>query len=88
MRVVLSGNLRRYTEFESDLEFTVHSVSDALSALVERFPGLDPVVYDGDRKLRSVLRLYVNGDLLANGDTDHALEPNDELGILTAIAGG
>ena len=30
----------------------------------------------------------VNGDLLDVGDTDHNLESADELGIITAIAGG
>ena len=88
MNIVLSGNLRRYTAFEGEVELDVASVSKALDALVEQFPDLKPVVYDADGKLRSVHRLYLNGDLLDIGDTDHALAPTDELGILTAIAGG
>jgi len=64
------------------------SVSNALDTLVERFPDLKPVLYDAAGKPCSVHRLFLNGEVLDVGDTDHALEPSDELGILTAIAGG
>jgi molybdopterin converting factor small subunit len=88
MTIVLSGNLRRYTSFEGEVELDANSVSKALDALVERFPDLKPVMYDATGEPRSVHRLYLNGEVLEVGDTDHALAPTDELGILTAIAGG
>ncbi len=88
MIVALSGNLRRYASFEGEVELDAASVSKALDALVEQYPDLKPVVYDADGKLRSVHRLYLNGDVLESGDKDHDLESTDELGILTAIAGG
>ena len=88
MNIVLSGNLRRYASFEGEVELDAISVRVALDTLVERFPDLKPVLYDATGKPRSVHRLYLNGELLEVEDTDHALEPTDELGILTAIAGG
>lgn len=89
MIVVVSGNLRRYTSFEQEVEVEASSLRGALDALLVRYPGLRPVLYDGDGKLRSVHRLFVNGELLDAGDDhDRALAPSDELGILTAIAGG
>ena len=88
MNIILSGNLRRYTSFEGDVELDATSVRVALDILVERFPDLKPVLYDTTGKPRSVHRLYLNGEVLEVGDTDHALAPTDELGILTAIAGG
>ena len=88
MTIVLSGNLRRYTSFEGEVEIDAISVSKALDALVDRFRDLKPVLYDATGKPRSVHRLYLNGEVLEIGDTDHALAPTDELGILTAIAGG
>ena len=88
MTIVLSGNLRRYTSFEGEVELDALSVSKALDALVDRFPDLKPILYDATGKPRSVHRLYLNGEVLEVGDTDHALAPTDELGILTAIAGG
>lgn len=88
MIVVVSGNLRRYTSFEQEVQLEATSLRAALDALVVRHPGLRPVLYDGDGKLRSVHRLFLNGELLDTGHDDRALAPNDELGILTAIAGG
>lgn len=88
MTIVVSGNLRRFTGFESEVELDADSVPTALGQLVERFPQLRPVVLDSDGNLRQVHRLYLNGELLDRGDAGRALAPNDELGILTAIAGG
>ncbi|GAB4278501.1 MAG: hypothetical protein Kow0080_30200 [Candidatus Promineifilaceae bacterium] len=88
MNVVLSGNLRRYTDFEGEVELDATTVSEALNALITKFPDLKPVIFDGAGNLRSVHRLFINGDVLETGDTDRSLSPTDELGILTAIAGG
>jgi molybdopterin synthase sulfur carrier subunit len=86
--VVVSGNLRRYTSFEEEVKLDATSLRAALDALVARHPGLRPVLYDGDGKLRSVHRLFLNGEVLDVGLDDRPLAPTDELGILTAIAGG
>ena len=88
MIVVLSGNLRRFTSFEGEVQLEATTVTEALDTLVEQFPDLKPVLYDANGKPRSVHRLFLNGEVLDVGDTDHNLEPTDELGILTAIAGG
>ena len=89
MKVALSGNLRRFTSFEDRVDLDVTSVSEALDLLVERFPDLKPVVFDANGKLRSVHRLYFNGEILADEELGNiTLKANDELGILTAIAGG
>lgn len=88
MIVVVSGNLKRYTAFEDEVQLEASTVEAALQALVARHPGIGPVLYDGDGKLRSVHRLFLNGEVLDVGDDEHRLAPTDELGILTAIAGG
>ena len=88
MNIVLSGNLRRYASFEGEVQLESTTITEALDTLVERFPDLKSVLLDADGKARAVHRLYLNGELLDIGDVDHDLEPADELGILTAIAGG
>jgi molybdopterin synthase sulfur carrier subunit len=88
MNIVLSGNLRRFASFEGEVQLEADTVTKALDALVERFPDLRPVLYDANGTPRSVHRLYLNGEVLDLGETDRKLKPMDELGILTAIAGG
>ena len=88
MKILLSGNLRRYAAYEDEIEVEASSVSSAIERLVERFPELNRVLYDAEGKFRSVHRVYLNSEVLASGDTNHPTRPSDELGILTAIAGG
>jgi sulfur-carrier protein len=88
MRVVLSGNLMRFASFEKEVEVEATTVAQAVDALVQKFPDLQPVVFDGAGALRKVHRLYLNGDLLAFDALNTAVAPSDELGVLTAIAGG
>lgn len=88
MNIVLSGNLRRFASFEGEVQLEATTITEALNTLVERFPDLKPVLQDADGKTRGVHRLYLNGDVLDVGDIDRDLNPTDELGILTAIAGG
>lgn len=88
MIITLSGNLRRYTDFEGEVEVNASTLSEALDALIQRHPDLEPVIYDRDGNLRSVHRLYLNGEILEVENMAHPLDADDELGILTAIAGG
>jgi molybdopterin converting factor small subunit len=88
MTIILSGNLRRFTSFEDEIELDSSSVIAALNTLTERYPDLRPVLFEPNGKARSLHRFYLNGEVLNIGDTDHPLKPTDELGILTAIAGG
>lgn len=88
MNIVLSGNLRRYTDFEGEVEVNANSTQEALNALVQRHPDLAPVLFEGNGQVRSVHRLYLNGDVLEADEMDRSLDADDELGILTAIAGG
>ena len=88
MNIVLSGNLRRYTDFEGEVALNADSIGEALDKLVKQFPDLKPVVYAADGKLRAVHRLYLNGDILEGDQSARKLNSTDELGILTAVAGG
>lgn len=88
MRILLSGNLRRYTAYEDDIEVEASSVSSAIKRLVERFPDLRNVIYDAEGKLRSVHRIHLNSEVLTSEHLDAPTKSSDEIGILTAIAGG
>jgi sulfur-carrier protein len=89
MMIVLSGNLKRFADFEAEVVLDADTISAALGQLVERHPRLRPVIYDDAGSVRGVHRLYLNGEVLTQSEmATRALGPNDELGILTALAGG
>ncbi len=88
MRFVLSGNLLRFSGFRREVPIEAPTVRQGLSALVSGCPGLGPVLLDGEGRLRAVHRLFLNGEPLAPQDLEHEARPDDEVTLLTAIAGG
>jgi hypothetical protein len=89
MKIILSGNLKRFAEYESELEFDATSIPAALNLLVERYPEIRSILLDPDNKPRSLHRLHLNGEILSAEEVEsRELGPNDEVGILTALAGG
>ena len=89
MIITLSGNLRRFADFETEIEVEAESVDTAVGILIDRYPGLRVVLYDAELNLRNVHRLYHNGEILSADEVSQVrLKPDDEIGILTALAGG
>jgi molybdopterin synthase sulfur carrier subunit len=88
MKFVLSGNLLRFSNFQREIEVAAHTVADAITTLVGDVPGLAPVLLDATGQLRKVHRLFLNHDQLCAAELARRVGPDDEVMILTAIAGG
>jgi hypothetical protein len=88
MRIVVSGNLLRFSNFQKEIEIAAPTLERGLEQLVGRFPLLEPVLLDGGGRVRAVHRLFLNGDLLSRDELGREAGADDELTILTAIAGG
>jgi hypothetical protein len=61
MVILLSGNLRRYTAHEDEIEVEASSVSSAIRCSVARCPDLQNVLHDAQGKLRTVHRIHLSG---------------------------
>ena len=88
MRFVLSGNLLRFSGFRREVPVEAPTVQQGLWALVDGCPGLRSVLLDGQGRLRAVHRLFLNGDPLGPQELAREAKPDDEVTLLTAIAGG
>jgi sulfur-carrier protein len=88
MTIKLSGNLLRFSNFQNQIEVNAPSVIAGIQQLVERFPDLRKVLLDAQNGPRAIHRLFLNGTLLARDEIQRPVAANDELSILTAIAGG
>lgn len=86
MRILLSGNLLRFSNFRRELDVEATTVHAGLLAVVQQCPELKGVLFDGEQQLRGVHRLFLDGEQLDELDT--AVDANAELSIVTAIAGG
>lgn len=88
MRIYLSGNLIRFTEYHREVEVEAESVYDGLLALIRRYPELEPVLLDANREARALHRLFVDGEQVSAAALRDPVRPDASVSILTAIAGG
>jgi molybdopterin converting factor small subunit len=88
MNFRLSGNLLRFSEFKNEVQIDAPNVTQAILGLVEKYPLLGPVLLDGDKRMRRLHRVFLNGEQLDSGELDRPVGSTDEVTILTAIAGG
>jgi molybdopterin converting factor small subunit len=81
--------LRAYTGDQAAASVDGATVGDALRALVERYPELEPNLYTEEGTLRQFVNIYVGDeDIRHLNGPDTALNDGDELSIVPSIAGG
>lgn len=88
MRFHVSGNMLRFTDFRDEIEVSGETVEAGMVNLVEECPQLRTVLLDGNGKVRSVHRVFLNGAALSPDQLSQSTGHQDEVSILTALAGG
>ncbi len=88
MNMSFSGTLLRFVNFQKNISIEAPTASDALSKLVSQFPQARQVIYDAEGKVRQVHQIFLNGKQLRPEELNTPVHNNDQLDILTAIAGG
>ncbi len=88
-KVRIPTPLRKLTNNEELVEVNATSVSEVFKELQSRFPGIQERLLDESGAVRRFVNVYVNEEdirFLKNQDTP--IQPNDEISIIPAIAGG
>ncbi len=80
IRVVLSGNLRKYTGGETEVELEAGNVRQLFRALGERYPDLKPHLEEG-------LAVAIDGQITQDAWFEPIL-PDSEVHLVPRIAGG
>lgn len=88
MNMSFSGTLLRFVNFQKNIFVDAQTAKDALDKLVSLHPQARQVIYDADGKVRQVHQMFLNGKQLRNDELDNPVHADDQLDILTAIAGG
>ena len=88
MNLSFSGTLLRFVNFQKNIAINAPTAKDALSELVTLYPQARQVIYDADGKVRQVHQLFLNGKQLRHEELNTPVRNDDQLDILTAIAGG
>jgi molybdopterin synthase sulfur carrier subunit len=89
VKVQIPAPLRSLTAGAAEVEVEASSVQGVVDALESRYRGVKSRLCDEDGRLRSYVRVFVNGeDARALGDAGAALKSGDTVSIVPAIAGG
>lgn len=88
MKFTFKGPLLRFVDFQREIDVEAPTIQASISALIERHPGLGPVLLDSRGQLRNAHRLFLNNQMITKGDLERPIQQSDRLEILTAIAGG
>ncbi len=81
--------LRKLTHDEEVVETSAETISDAITDLESRYPGLQERLLDDDGQVRRFVNVYVNEeDIRFLQEKETPLKDGDEVSIIPAIAGG
>ena len=81
--------LRAFTDGQNKVSLEGHTVGQLVTALAERFPDIQPHLYDDAGVLRSFINLYVGENNIKTIDgLDTPISEGDEVLLVPAIAGG
>lgn len=88
MLFIFSGNLRRFIGFQKKVSIESATVNEGIQRLVKHYPDIKPVLLDSENRVRTVHRLFLNDEMLPHDDLTHPTQADDEVRVITAIAGG
>lgn len=88
MKIELSGNLLRFTDYKKVFQFHAETANDGIRSLVDEYPAIKTVLTDSSGNLRKVHLAFLNGAKISHDQLSREVNTDDELLITTAIAGG
>jgi sulfur-carrier protein len=89
VKVQIPAPLRTLTAGAAEVEVDAVNVQGVIDALEAKYKGVKSRLCDEDGRLRSYVRVFVNGeDARGLGDAKAPLKPGDSVSIVPAIAGG
>jgi MoaD family protein len=89
VKVQIPAPLRTLTAGAAEVEVEASNVQGVIDALEGKYKGVKSRLCDEDGRLRSYVRVFVNGeDARGLGDAKAPLKPGDSVSIVPAIAGG
>ena len=81
--------LRSYTDGQVEVRVDGENVAEAMKQLVQRFPTLQPHLYNGDGKLRPFVNLFVGENNVKDlQGLATPLGAEDRVLLIPSIAGG
>jgi molybdopterin converting factor small subunit len=88
VKINLHKTHRQYTKGQEIVEVNGNSVGECLKDLVMQYPELEKEIFDKKGKLLSVIEIYLNGVSAYPNELEKEVKADDEIHLLTMLAGG
>ena len=88
IKVNINPVLYQYTNNQSLVEVSGHTVGQCLDHLAKQFPGIEKALFNKNGKLLNYVDIYVNGESAYPEELAKPVKEGDELYIVMTIAGG
>jgi sulfur-carrier protein len=89
VNVLIPAPLRKLTNEQETVQAEGGNVTEVISDLGNKYPGLSDRLCDDTGNLRRFVNVYVNGeDIRFAGGQETPVKEGDEVSIVPAIAGG
>ena len=64
------------------------TVGECIDDLVRQYPQLRESIFEEERKIRSLLNVYINGESAYPGELEKPVKDGDKLDIMYTLVGG
>jgi molybdopterin converting factor small subunit len=88
IKVHLYSSLQQYTGGHNQVDVDGRSVGECLRDLARQYPDIEPVLFDHNGRLHSIVFVSVNMNSVNPENLDRVVNETDELFIILIIAGG
>ncbi|OZH52980.1 thiamine biosynthesis protein ThiS [Hydrocoleum sp. CS-953] len=89
IKVLVPTALQKFTNNEAQIECSAGNISELIESLETKYPGIKKSLCDDQGEPRRFLNFYVNSeDIRFLDGTKTALNDQDEVSIVPAVAGG
>ena len=87
--VIVPSVLRSHSNFQSQITIERTNLRDCLVELCRQYEGMTPYIFNTEHALNPYINIYKNGqDTRRLDPLQIQLQPNDQITILLALAGG
>jgi len=79
---------RRYTDGKDIVEVEGKTVGECLSVLIEKYPGMQNVLFNSKGELLNIVEVYVNGESAYPNELARTVRDGDVIYLVFFLAGG
>ncbi len=88
IRVAIHKTHRQYTGGADEVQVQGATVGQCLERLIERYPEMQAVLFDGKGMLKKTIEIYLNLESAYPGELKRAVKDGDSIHIALMLAGG